>query len=610
MTTHSYETAADQPRLLSFQESLWHKSAPPDVARAGHWDDDGDGWRLWKAYLASRSQPRGIDRLLPGKSSPLEWSLESDGRGERTAQLIASLWKLTRSQRPRRTADSAWTKEAEIWMAESAGEASSVNLGLERLAWCHALPALAQVLPAALWWELVDALFQAASEVGATDRRGKSPLLIQVAEGELPLSLAYVLGELEPCRALLPPARRTLSEGLVDLLDGEGLPHAGQIEQLRPLLGCWTRAAALADRWKKGCFTAKAWSQYEWLVRQAIRLTRGNATPVFSTNDDATWQANLFQAALHAGGDEDDFEIASRALPKIRRGQKKTAGADDDLPDAAEHSDWSELGILRSSWNRQTDMLSVAYADRATRVELQSAADLLIRGRWEVELQADGKILDTESDWDEVCWFSDEDGVYLELEAELLDGVRIQRQLLLARGDRFVLIADAVLGDRERDWQYRLTLPLVDDVEFRPAEETREGWLVRGGRRNLAMPLALPEWRSDPHFGRLSGGQDGVSLVQKAGGSAFWAPLFIDLDPRRQTQSYTWRQLTVAENLQIVGAEQACGFRIQIGKKQWLIYRALQSKGNRTVLGHNLISEYLVARFARDGSIEPIVEIE
>ncbi len=46
------------------------------------------------------------------------------------------------------------------------------------------------------------------------------------------------------------------------------------------------------------------------------------------------------------------------------------------------------------------------------------------------------------------------------------------------------------------------------------------------------------------------------------------------------------------------------------GGHQWLIYRALASKGNRTLLGHNLVSETLVGRFRRDGEVESLVEIE
>ncbi|MEX0714781.1 MAG: hypothetical protein WD278_20765 [Pirellulales bacterium] len=57
-------------------------------------------------------------------------------------------------------------------------------------------------------------------------------------------------------------------------------------------------------------------------------------------------------------------------------------------------------------------------------------------------------------------------------------------------------------------------------------------------------------------------------------------------------------------------ADPAVGYRVQVGRQQWLIYRSLAERGNRTVLGHNLISEFLVARFDRQGKVEPLLEIE
>ncbi len=89
-----------------------------------------------------------------------------------------------------------------------------------------------------------------------------------------------------------------------------------------------------------------------------------------------------------------------------------------------------------------------------------------------------------------------------------------------------------------------------------------------------------------------------------------FAPLFIDLDPGRLGSRCTWRQLTVAENLAALPSDAAVGYRAMIGDRQWLLYRSLVKPANRTVLGHNLITELLVARFDRRGQVQSIVEIE
>ena len=87
-------------------------------------------------------------------------------------------------------------------------------------------------------------------------------------------------------------------------------------------------------------------------------------------------------------------------------------------------------------------------------------------------------------------------------------------------------------------------------------------------------------------------------------------PYYQHFVPRRLKQEKTWRQLTVAALLEKKSAEVAVGYRIQLGRKQWLIYRSLAACGNRTVLSHNLTSEFLVARFHRDGQVETLLELE
>ena len=89
-----------------------------------------------------------------------------------------------------------------------------------------------------------------------------------------------------------------------------------------------------------------------------------------------------------------------------------------------------------------------------------------------------------------------------------------------------------------------------------------------------------------------------------------YAPLFIDLNGGRFRRRMTWRQLTVAEALRQVPSDAAIGFRVAIGDQQWIIYRALAARGNRTLLGHNLATESLTARFGKDGEVTSIVEIE
>jgi hypothetical protein len=84
----------------------------------------------------------------------------------------------------------------------------------------------------------------------------------------------------------------------------------------------------------------------------------------------------------------------------------------------------------------------------------------------------------------------------------------------------------------------------------------------------------------------------------------------LDLQRRRLHKQRTWRQLTVAQSLEICSRETAAAFRVQSGQAQWIFYRSLQAPANRTVIGQNLSTEFFVARFHRDGQIEELLEVE
>ena len=92
--------------------------------------------------------------------------------------------------------------------------------------------------------------------------------------------------------------------------------------------------------------------------------------------------------------------------------------------------------------------LTVLYPGAACRVELSCGKDVLWSGDWGLDVTIDGRPATATSDWSELCWLSDRDVDYLELEIELGEGVRVQRHFVFARKDRFLYLADAVLAPR------------------------------------------------------------------------------------------------------------------------------------------------------------------
>ena len=547
-----------------------------------------------------------LSRLLPSKTTPLAWALHEEARQPGTLTLLFQIGQYAARRRTAASAAGA-SRALRTWLDRAAGSTPDVGYALEALCWCHALPRLAAVLPPAARQELLEHLLRTATEAGQIELE-QDPLLHQLLAGELPLTLGCLFAEIPQCRKLGSLARRGLSRGLTGLVDREGLPQAKHLDLLRPLLACWTRCRALGNRLPKACWSRLAQKRYGRLVRQALRLTRGDGSPVFSQGSADDRCDELLDAAVRLGGDRQDRRIAALVLPgrkrsRVKRFRKRS------LPPAATHSHRAATSVLRPGWSRSDPRLTVLFAGQSVELELEVGGEVIGSGPWEFEIRRAGRLVEPQSGWHEVGWISDDAVDYLELEILLADGLRVQRHIVLAREDGFLFLADAVLGQQRTRLEYRGWLPLGRRVSFHPAEESREGFLVGKKRRAVVLPLALPEWRCSARPGTLAQTGRGLELCQSAEGHSLFAPLFVDLQPRRITRPLTWRQLTVAGHLAVQPADAAVGYRVMVGKEQWLIYRSLTRPANRTLLGHNLSSETLVARFGRDGEVRALVEI-
>ena len=607
ITTAQNLSAPIGDRLPLARGKLWHRTAPAAVARHCRLGRPGRGWDAWTSHLTARAGPKPIADLVEGPPCPTGWNLPDDLD---PAGLVTALSRLSRLRGQRNAPAATWPDRLEQWLAEASCVPADAAAAVESVAIGHHLPQLANWVPADLWWELLERLLAAAAGA-ATLVVTDNPLLAQLAGGELPLTLAYLFPEIRACRQVGRDGRRALSVGLAELLDGAGLPHGRYVPAWGPLLACWTRCRAIGGVLKRGCWNGDAEGQYQWLITQTLRFTRRDGTLMFSNGSAGAWAPGLLATALALAGDDGDAAAARKALPrhskKMPGGKKRETK---DLPEPTVNSEWSGLAVLRPDWSRSARRLAVDYSGRAVQVELNCGRDVVFSGTWAFEFRQNGAPLWPTGAWEEVCWVSDETTDYLELESELHAGVRIQRQILLARADDFLFLADVFLSPSAGKMEYRGALPLGPAVSYRPAKETREGYLAGRKPRGLVLPLSLPEWRLDPRGGSLRAVRDTLELSCLAEGRRLCCPLFIDLHPRRMMRQRTWRQLTVAASLKVEPADVAVGYRVQCGQDQWLIYRALAQPASRSVLGQNLSSDFLMSRFLRTGEIEEIVEIE
>ena len=576
-------------------DKLWNSTAPAAVVAAYRSQDAAAGWDAWRCHLAQRREPRELAETLPGPQHPLFWSLPDEAlsawpgaRGKWMHSLLAAA-TITAPAIQRRLTH---------WLDDVAVGEPGVAYAIEALVWCHSLPRLASMVAPQLWWRLVDHLLQGDAP----------PLAHALLAGELPLTLWAWLPELAACRRAGVSARTVLTAALHKLCNGRGcLPHAGHLSMLRPLLACYTRARVVAADLAGGSWGPRADRQYHLLVDNALRLTRPDGTQVLCRDRAGDWNAPLFAAAVGCRGENTQRRLAQERLPGCDKSTARRLPA--DRPSVSLHCEESAASILCADWNRGSPQLSLQFAEDPVQMELLNGGEILWSGPWQMQVQLDGRPLAPVSKWREIVWLSDKDVDYLELELCLTAGLRVQRHILLAKQERFVFLADAVLGVAPAKLHYRGVLPLAPAVEVRSAEDMRECFLFGRQRQALVLPLALPEWRCDRQWGDLTA-SGGLVLQQQSQGQNLFAPLFVDLDRRRMTRGLTWRQLTVGEDRHVVPRDRAVGYRVQVGREQWIVYRSLARPGNRTLLGHNLVSETLLGRFTGKGLVESLVEIE
>ena len=510
------------------------------------------------------------------------------------------------------------TAAIDAWCEAAVAANPSLSFALESLTWAYALPAIAQQADSDSWWRLAEQL-DAIAVVYSTSRPGEEAsvddlLLNQLLAGELALVLSSVLPHARPWRALGKLATDTLTEGVLAWTDGEGIPPGRGLPRLGLLAGLWTRCRRLSYQTGVRCWDAAAQTQYEWLVRQLVRLAdREGALPL--SRPPITKGAGLIRAALDCAGDEADLAAATQRLSSK---SNPSPPHPIDTPDASINSEWSGVSLLSGGWGKKDSRLLITYDELDNQLSLANLGTTLLTGEWRTSVVINGVAVAMDGPWEEQCWFSDHDCDFLELSVDLEFGGRLERMILLAKQDAAAMLIDIVHAGQISSVEEPVTievetrLPLAEDVFFEPATETREGWL-RNNKRQLAgvMPLAMAEWRSEPRCGEILPQEKSVVLTHQAVGSAIACPVWFDLKPKRFAKQRTWRQLTIAESLAPVDSDVAVGYRVQSGKDQWLIYRSLAQRANRTVLGQNYSSESFIGRFnPKTGQAEEYFEVE
>ena len=514
------------------------------------------------------------------------------------------------------------------------------------LLWAAALPALTRHLSHPLWCDLLKTL-QQLRETTLQHAQPESPAHLIVA-GEIGLTLAWRSSVLSSCKRLGKSSADAVSDWLKAEEDALSAAVVGATDArlvLASLVRCrWIIEATTKRKFKKRQLEIAA-ELATWIASMTVHdgTTAFSSASKSAVRDDLGQDGLLFQAVAF---DPESLRPATEAA----LGQGHSGGRlawEVSLPESLRHSEDAGLAMMLPEWDVRRGRTHLDYRGEDVAIELFAGRSRVIAGTWQVMIEVDGEEQHACGAWENSCEYSDDDVHYLEIEQAWTGGLTLQRQCLLIRDDRCVLLADTVIpsddvsvqtdhaslsnahaalssnhaagengdasaGPRQpASIRYLSRIPLSGSVGFDPEAETREGFLGDSKRRALLMPLAASEWRVGPTMATLSGSADQHLVYEIQGSGRLYAPLWIDAQTRRFRRKRTWRQLTVADELRIVQPHEAAAYRVQSGSEQWFIYRSLGQRRCRTVLGKHLIADFYAGRFdTGDGSMEELVTVD
>lgn len=532
------------------------------------------------------------------KQSPLFWSFPDSWRNSPQEKLIKKLYRIK--------SPNDWKKSLadslDATIEKPADQTQALDLlAIQALVYCYSD---CTKVPQYDITKVVDHVFsEREQDEAANFDIHFQPLLAQLFDVELPLAICTGLPDFQSKKDRLESAVARFHENVSQLLDGDGWPEGRIVSDFGLLAASWTRCFHILQK-AEIHVGAETIEQLEWMVRQFMRLLRSDGSLMLGESGTGISHATFGELLLELSDDATDDKLAKICFPKAKPLKKLQAG----LPDEFDVSEWAQVAATRSSWGRRGARTAVSFHDHRVILEI-SNSEVLVLGDCTPELSINGKPLHSSDVIEVVCSNREDDVDYLELELTFGE-ISLQRQIVFNRSDQFLYLSDIVLPSEPARIDYRCKFPVAPGIEPFGESETTEIYLKSKKFHALVLPVCLPEWKTARTDDRFSIVGNELSLTQSIDGKGLCASLFFDLSEKRCVKPRTWRRLTVAERLKVVGNDDAAAFRVQVGKQQWLFYRAIGKAQNRTFIGENYSSEFYVGSMDRDGNVQSLLEIE
>lgn len=605
---------------------VWLPTAPEDLRRSASAGDVRRFWRAWSKRAVGRSDRRVRQKRIANRAIEWPW----DTRREHPAKGVLSLidknaWsQLCRWAQQQCQAADAWQHErteTELlaladWLWSGPRISAEVGWSVWRLVLTRTLE-LAAYLQKPLTCEL------------PPDRR----LLVT---GELPWLLGQLFADVEGVTEFKQLGQQSLRNELIELTDGDGTPAAHLLPRLPRWIASLTRSVEVSAIVGEPLLEGEARYRFEDVITKCVALLdrsgrflgselRGLNGHATNRRDVGCCVTMLLRGAELAGLDE--LSLAAEALrfrqhvasgARIDRFHSETFSespeerlivTDTDLP--ATQSDWAGWACLRNWWDARGNTALVRHDGPRVHLQLCLRGLPLIDGEWGLTVRLDGQRLTWADSWKCICWSSDTDMDYLELQLDVPGGPMLCRQVMLSRKDHFLVLADSVSKAGRRRIDVESTLPLRRGVRAKPDNATREVRLSAADVKVRCFPLALPDDRLHSTAGDFAPSLGELRLVQASSGEALYAPLVLDWSPERTVAEAEWRTLTVTEEGRKLSGWEAAGHRLRVGKLHLVVYRSLRPSDEfRAVLGLHTDKESVIAQFNEQGYVLPIVSVD
>ncbi|HEY4263323.1 MAG TPA: hypothetical protein VGM98_24385 [Schlesneria sp.] len=431
--------------------------------------------------------------------------------------------------------------------------------------------------------------------------------------GEVPFLAGLVFEGIAGASLTMKAGKKELGSDLIGNTDTDGTPHADLVERLPLWLAPLVRATCIGRAFDLRVWNRDQEERLQSVVERSIPLCRPDGRAALS-NGLKLQPLPVLNAAAEVCGLPEIGPVGSylRSVKRAISGKPPArTRADGVLSMPSNQSDFARLALLRSDWTVQADSVAIAHHRHFPQVDVTASGRPLIHGDWTIKLTIGGVPVELAEEWSCVCWQSDPDADYIELQMLGPGKLRVERIVMLSRAERFLLMADSVSGVPNQRIEYQSELPLSDDIQPRPDTATREVQLAAKGFRARAFPLAVAQDRvqSTPH--NFAGADGKLTLTQVAQGEGLFAPLILDWGVSRSRGNAQWRTLTVTEDGRVIGPDIAAGHRLKIDDLQLLIFRSLKDTGeSRAILGHHTWNETVVGRVNKKGDVDPFLMVE